>query len=57
MSILGSNVTVGYQKGKTLHSDAKYTLKECQEQHGLTASDVWYKSFEWFRSHDGNLYS
>ena len=43
---LGSNVTVGYQKGKTLHSDAKYTLKECQEQHGLTESDVWYKSFE-----------
>ena len=42
---LGSNVTVGYQKGKTLHSDAKYTLKECQEQHGLTISDVWYKSF------------
>ena len=54
---LGSNVTVGYQKGKTLHSDAKYTLKECQEQHGLTASDVWYKSFKWFRSHDRNLYS
>ena len=28
---LGSNVSVGFQKGKTLHSDAKYTLKECQE--------------------------
>jgi superfamily I DNA/RNA helicase len=43
---LGSNVAVGYQKGKTLHSDAKYTLKECQEQHGLKTSNVWYKSFE-----------
>jgi superfamily I DNA/RNA helicase len=32
---LGSNVTVGYQKGKTLHSDGKYTI-----------SDVWFKSFE-----------
>ena len=29
-----------------MHSDAKYTLKECQEQHGLKTSNVWYKSFE-----------
>jgi len=43
---LGSNVLVGFQKGKTLHSDAKYTLKECQEQHGLITSNVWFESFE-----------
>ena len=38
MSILGSNVLPGFQKGKTLHSDAKYTIEECQEEHGLTTS-------------------
>jgi ATP-dependent exoDNAse (exonuclease V) beta subunit len=43
---LGANVLVGFQKGKTLHSDAKYTLKECQEQHGLITSNVWFESFE-----------
>ena len=43
---LGSNVLVGFQKGKTLNSDAKYTLKECQEQYGLTTDKVWYDSFE-----------
>ena len=43
---LGSNVLVGFQKGKTLHSDAKYTLKECQEQHGLITNKVWFESFE-----------
>jgi superfamily I DNA/RNA helicase len=43
---LGTNVLEGFRKGKTLHSDAKYTLKECQDQHGLIASDVWFKSFE-----------
>ena len=43
---LGSNVLPGFQKGKTLHSDAKYTLKECQEQHGLITSNVWFESFE-----------
>ena len=43
---LGSNVLVGFQKGKTLHSDAKYTLKECQEQHGLKIDKVWFESFE-----------
>jgi len=43
---LGSNVSPGYKKGKTLHSDAKYKLKECQDQHGLTTDKVWYDSFE-----------
>ena len=43
---LGSNVLPGFQKGKTLHSDVKYTLKECQEQHGLLVSAVWFDSFE-----------
>ena len=32
---LGSNVVEGFKKAKTLHSDAKYKLKECQDQHGL----------------------
>jgi superfamily I DNA/RNA helicase len=36
----------GFRKGKTLHSDAKYKLKECQEQHGLNIDKVWYDSFE-----------
>ena len=43
---LGSNVVDGFRKGKTLHSDAKYKLKECQEQHGLNIDKVWYDSFE-----------
>ena len=43
---LGENVLVGFRKGKTLNSDAKYTLKECQEQHGLNTDKVWYDSFE-----------
>jgi superfamily I DNA/RNA helicase len=43
---LGDNVLVGFRKGKTLHSDSKYTLKECQEQHGLNTDKVWYDSFE-----------
>ena len=43
---LGSNVLSGFQKGKTLHSDAKYKLKECQEQHGLLTDKVWFESFE-----------
>ena len=43
---LGSNVLVGFQKGKTLHSDVKYTLKECKETHGLITDKVWYESFD-----------
>jgi DNA helicase-2/ATP-dependent DNA helicase PcrA len=43
---LGDNVSVGFRKGKTLNSEAKYTLKECQEQHGLSTDKVWYDSFE-----------
>ena len=43
---LGSNVVDGFRKGKTLHSEAKYTLKDCQEQHGLITDKVWYDSFE-----------
>ena len=43
---LGSNVLVGFQKGKTLHSDSKYTLKECIDSHGLITDKVWYDSFE-----------
>ena len=42
---LGSNVLVGFQKGKTLHSDIKYTLKECKETHGLITDKVWYEAF------------
>jgi len=43
---LGSNVLEGFRKGKTLHPDAKYTLKECQDQYGLKIDKVWYDSFE-----------
>ena len=43
---LGSNVVDGFRKGKTLHSEEKYTLKDCQEQHGLVTNKVWYDSFE-----------
>ena len=32
---LGSNVLEGFRKGKTLHSEDKYTLKECKIDHGL----------------------
>jgi len=43
---LGENVLEGFRKGKTLNSDAKYTLKKCQEQYGLITNKVWYDSFE-----------
>ena len=29
---VGSNVLPGFKKGKTLHSEEKYTLKECEEK-------------------------
>ena len=43
---LGSNVLPGFQKGKTLHSDEKYTMQDCKDKHGLTIDKVWYESFE-----------
>ena len=43
---LGSNVLPGFQKGKTLHSDKKYTLQDCKDKHGLIIDKVWYESFE-----------
>ena len=43
---LGSNVMPGFQKGKTLHADEKYTLEECKDKHGLITDKVWYESFE-----------
>jgi len=43
---LGANVLEGFRKGKTLHSESKYTLKECQEKHGLITDKVWFESFE-----------
>ena len=43
---LGTNVLEGFRKGKTLHSDAKYTLLECKNQHGLITDKVWFESFE-----------
>ena len=36
----------GFRKGKTLHSEDKYSLKECKEKHGLITDQVWYDSFE-----------
>jgi DNA helicase-2/ATP-dependent DNA helicase PcrA len=43
---LGANVLEGFRKGKTLHADNKYTLAECQKDHGLLVTTVWYESFE-----------
>lgn len=43
---LGASVLEGFRKGKTLHSETKYTLQECMEKHGLTTNKVWYDSFE-----------
>jgi DNA helicase-2/ATP-dependent DNA helicase PcrA len=43
---LGSNVLDGFRKGKTLHSEIKYSLEECKEKYGLITDKVWYESFE-----------
>jgi len=43
---LGSNVLPGFQKGKTLHSDTKYLMRECRADHGLITNSVWYEAFE-----------
>jgi len=43
---LGSNVLEGFRKGKTLHADNKYTLQDCQKDHGLLVTTVWFESFE-----------
>jgi len=43
---LGASVLEGFRKGKTLHSEDKYSLKECKEKHGLITNQVWYDSFE-----------
>jgi superfamily I DNA/RNA helicase len=34
------------EAGKTLHSDDKYTLQECEKNHGLFTNNVWYEAFE-----------
>jgi len=43
---LGSNVLDGFRKGKTLHSEEKYSLQDCKDKHGLITDEVWYESFE-----------
>ena len=43
---LGSNVLPGFKTGKLLHSEDKYTLKECMEKYGLLTDKVWYESFD-----------
>jgi len=43
---LGSNVLDGFRKGKTLHSEEKYSLQDCKDKHGLITNQVWYESFE-----------
>ena len=43
---LGSNVLPGFQKGKTLHSDTKYLMRDCRADHGLITDSVWYEAFE-----------
>ena len=29
-----------------MHAEEKYSLKECQEHHGLLVTAVWYEAFE-----------
>ena len=36
----------GFRKGKTFHSDDRYTLQECKDKHGLITDKVWFESFE-----------
>ena len=43
---LGSHVLPGFQKGKTLHSDTKYLMRDCRAEHGLVTDSVWYEAFE-----------
>jgi DNA helicase-2/ATP-dependent DNA helicase PcrA len=43
---LGTNVLEGFRKGKTLHSDEKYLMKDCRAEHGLITDSVWYEAFE-----------
>jgi len=43
---LGSNVLPGFKTGKLLHSEDKYTLKECMEKYGLLTDKVWFESFD-----------
>ncbi len=43
---LGANVLEGFRKGKTLHSEEKYTLEDCKAKHGLITDKVWFESFE-----------
>ena len=43
---LGDKVLVGFRSGKTLHSDKKYLIRDCQAEHGLVTTDVWYEAFD-----------
>jgi len=45
-SYLGSNVAPGFRDGKTLHSNTKYYLSQCQAEHGLLSDKVWFESFD-----------
>jgi len=43
---LGPSVTPGYNSGRTLRSDERYTIDDCKNDHGLLNSDVWFDSFK-----------
>ena len=43
---LGTNVATGFKTGKLLHSEDKYSLKDCIHKYGLLTDKVWYDSFE-----------
>ena len=43
---LGTNVATGFKTGKLLHSEDKYSLKDCIDKYGLLTDKVWYDSFE-----------
>ena len=43
---LGSSVLEGFRKGKTLHAEEKYLMRDCRAEHGLVTDSVWYEAFE-----------
>ena len=43
---LGTHVLPGFRQGKTLHSEEKYSMRDCRFEHGLVTEDVWYEAFE-----------
>ena len=51
---LGPSVAPGYNSGKTLRSDDRYTIEDCKLNHGLLKTEVWYDSFQKLSSTEEN---